>query len=396
MKVQTDQTIEELKTLGHIGFDPRTGTTRVAYSDAFYEGREYVKRCMENAGLKTRIDSVGNLFGRLEGKSEKTILVGSHIDTVPGGGMYDGALGVFAGIELIKRITREEYDGYYSIEIVAWNEEEGNAVGGTFGSRCFVGEEITPHERMNLRQFGLTEADAENAKADAGKYVLYFELHIEQGGSLEKEGLQIGIVEGIVGIVRYHAQVIGESNHAGSTPMSLRNDAMETSCKIICDLMQTVRETSPEMVTTVGLFDIPGGAVNVIPGRTEFVIEMRNKNIPEMKSVMAALQARYAQNKFEPALFLEQAETSLDPDLTDIIESICQEERYSYKRMFSGAGHDAMNTAKIIPTAMAFIPSIAGVSHCIRERSSDEDVRIGFDLTEKLICKMNGRVGHDN
>ena len=388
--------LEQLKKLGTIGYADARGTSRVAYSDAFFEGRDYVRECMESAGLVTRIDSVGNLFGVKKGKSERKLLIGSHIDTVPNGGIYDGTLGVFAGIELVRRLSAAGYENYFTIELVAWNEEEGNAVGGTFGSRFFIGEEITGHELEKAARFGISRQDTLNACGDLKNYVAYLELHIEQGGLLEAADRKLGVVEGIVGIVRYRASVAGTANHAGSTPMSLRDDALEKSCILIADLMKRVREQENGMVCTVGVFDVPNSAVNVIPANTEFIIEMRYKSIPEMKQLMQTMKSDYEQAGFAAELYLEQIETSMDKSLIEKCERICRDSGLAYRRMYSGAGHDAMNIARVIPSAMLFIPSVGGVSHTIREYSRDEDVLVGFRAIEQLYLEIDGEHKHEN
>jgi len=381
----SDRIITELMRLGDIGFVVGGGTNRVAYTDAFFKGRDYVQNIMNNSGLQTRIDAVGNLYGTTPEGTGKKIAIGSHLDTVPNGGKYDGALGVIAGIACVRRLREEGYQFKHPIEIIGFNEEEGNAVGGTFGSRCMCGQEIGDKERKSLPDVGLTEEAVSNSKCCPDDYLCYLEMHIEQGGSLERENLCIGAVEGIVGIVRFHATVNGASNHAGSTPMYLRDDALVTSCGIISRLIQLVTEYDSTMVCTVGEFTIPNSAVNVIPGKTEFLIELRYKNVPGMLEVIRQLQEEYPDPILQLHQFLHQDETAMDDRITSTVENICNRQAIPYKRMFSGAGHDAINTARIIPTGLFFIPSKNGISHSIQEYSSPSDIECGLDVLCELV-----------
>lgn len=228
---------DHLTRLGRIGFVPKEGTTRLPYTPAYDEGRIYVQQCMEQAGLQTSVDPVGNLIGTLPGQGE-IICIGSHIDTVPGGGIYDGTYGVLSGIECVQRLKELGYQNRHPIQVIAFTEEEGNVIGGTFGSKAFTGGEIDEAMRPNLALHGLTMEQVGACRRDLTQYQCYLELHIEQGGVLEAERMQIGVVDGIVGIVRYRMTVSGCANHAGSTPMHLRDDALVKACRIITQLME--------------------------------------------------------------------------------------------------------------------------------------------------------------
>lgn len=384
-----DRMAVELSNLGNIGMTPGGGTNRVAYTEAFFKGRNYVQSVMEQVGLNTKVDAVGNLYGTTREGAGKKILIGSHLDTVPNGGIYDGALGVFAGIECIRRLREEGYPLIHPIEVVGFIEEEGNAVGGTFGSRCMCGQEIGAKEKSSMAAVRLTEEDVLSSRCDPNDFLCYLEMHIEQGGVLDKERLSIGAVEGIVAIIRFYATVNGQSNHAGTTPMFLRNDAMVKSCEIIQRLVQLVTAYDPSMVCTVGEFQIPYGAVNVIPGQAKFLIEMRYKNLEGMKEVIGQLQKEYAEPTLQLRQFLNQDRTLMDPRLTEAVEAVCQAQKIPYKRMYSGAGHDAINTARIMPTGMFFIPSKDGISHSAQEYSSAKDMAQGVAVLAELVKKID-------
>lgn len=391
MSIERQRICRELSALGEFGFVPGEGTSRVAYSQSFLQGRDYVKALMEEAGLQVFIDGVGNLIGRKEGKlpGSKIISVGSHIDSVPGGGIYDGCLGVLGGIECIRAMKREGYTNRHPIEVIAFIEEEGNAIGGTFGSRCFVGEALSEEEIKKAASFGMTLEDIRSAKGKAEDYEAYLELHIEQGGVLESKNLEIGIVEGIVGIARFDGLVEGETNHAGTTPMSLRKDAMTRSVNMLDDLYDRVLRRKDGMVCTVGEFRIVSPAVNVVPGKTRFTLEVRNPHMEEMLKVVSAWEANYEPQGLKLQQFLQQDETMMDGQLLDKMEGICCSKRLSFTRMYSGAGHDAMNMAGFTPSGMIFIPSVDGRSHCIEEFSKEEDIGNGTEVLFEMIKTLD-------
>ncbi len=382
--------LESIKKLGHIGYKEGRGTSRMAYSDAFYEGREYVKSLMEEAGLSTHIDAVGNLTGVLAGSEPKKIAIGSHIDTVPNGGMYDGTLGVLAGIEAVRVLKEMNYQNRYTIEIIAFNEEEGNVVGGTFGSKAFAGAKLEDSMIEKMAQYNITISDFESAKRNAEDYLAYLEYHIEQGGILEKINADIGIVPGIFGIIRYHVVVNGVANHAGSTPMYLRHDALERACNFITDAYNMVRKKNNTMVCTIGVMNLEPGAVNVIPGRAEFVIELRDKDMKDMYEVIEELQKKYEGDSIEMTKIIEQENTVCSPELISLLKECTEDLGYSYAKVYSGAGHDLINASMIMPSALLFIPSVRGISHHKDEFSKKEDIEKGTKVLIEAIKRIDG------
>ena len=391
MQIQTTRLISALKQLGTIGFEEGHGTSRIAYSTAFFAGRDYVEALMRNAGLKTRIDPVGNLIGSLPGRDTRRIAIGSHVDTVPGGGIYDGAYGILSGIEVLHTLIENTYSNHYTLEVIAFNEEEGNAVGGTFGSKAFAGaaQEASAIERCST--FGLSREDIDACRQDPADYRAYLEWHIEQGGILDTEHISLGVVEGIVAIARYLITVKGQANHAGSTPMNLRDDALEKACSVIQAAYTVSRETDPGMTCTIGSVNVKPGAVNVIPGEVDFPLELRAMNPDSIRSVVNALERRFPGGDVSICQFLWQDETRMDTTLMDCIEHCCRRQGFSYRRMPSGAGHDAINMARFTPTAMLFIPSVGGISHSIEENSLDEDVENGAKVLLDVILELDRR-----
>ncbi|WP_324824184.1 Zn-dependent hydrolase [Sinanaerobacter sp. ZZT-01] len=388
MKVNGERLLCQIQELGKIGFKEGSGTTRISYSKEYEMGRDYVKKKMQEAGLQVSVDAVGNLCGLRKGYGKK-ILVGSHIDTVPSGGIYDGVYGVMAAIECLKVMEEEQYSNHHPIEVIAFIEEEGNVIGGTFGSKAFAGGVIDRAMLPKMHEHKITMEQVLSCKRSREEYACYLELHIEQGGRLEAEEKEIGIVGGIVGILRYQATVEGKSNHAGSTPMELRRDALVKSCEIITELMKSVRSNSPEMVCTVGQMNVFPGVVNVIPGKVEFIIELRNKNMEPMKKIISDLLKKYREDGFSVSEFIHQPETLCDARLLNIVRKSADELGVSHKEMFSGAGHDLINMGLFTPSALIFIPSQNGISHSIEEYSSPENLIKGADLLLHLLLKLD-------
>lgn len=392
MKINGERLVKNLKELGSIGYVEGKGTNRMAYSAAFFEGRSFVEKLMQDAGMETRIDSVGNLIGTFGEKKEgiQKIAVGSHIDTVPNGGMYDGCLGVLSGIELVKTMNEAGYKPNHQIEIIAFNEEEGNVIGGTFGSKAFAGSKLEEAMIEPMKEHNMTTDDFFAAKVNEDDYRVYLEYHIEQGGILENKEKTIGIVEAIFGILRFKVTVNGITNHAGSTPMYLRDDAMEKSAHIISQVMDMIRATGDSMVGTVGKISVEPGAVNVIPGKTEFIIELRDKEMKQMYEVIDELKKDWQDKGVTFEEVLTQPETKCDERLREMFLEAAEEQGYSNMKLYSGAGHDLMNMALIAPSALLFIPSKNGVSHHKDEYSSASDIEAGANVLLKTLLKLDG------
>lgn len=377
-----------LLKLGQIGFQESIGTTRLPYTPEYDQGREYVRSLMEQVGMETRIDPVGNLCGTLPGQG-KRLCIGSHIDTVPGGGIYDGAYGVLAAIDCVRRLKEQGWVNRHPLEIVAFTEEEGNVIGGTFGSKAFAGVPTDAAMAPKMAAYRLTPEDVAACRQNPEDYLCYLELHIEQGGVLEAEQKQIGIAGGIVGILRYRAIVQGAANHAGSTPMGLRDDALEKTCRIITWLMEQVRAGHPDMVCTVGTLSVSPGAVNVIPGKTEFVIELRDRSMEDMEQTAARLLDTFRSEGLSLEELIRQPPTLCHPPLLELARICCNGLGYSWRDMFSGAGHDLINMALLTPSLLVFIPSKEGISHRIDEYSAPEDLERGTRVLLELIRKAD-------
>ena len=245
--------------------------------------------------------------------------------------------------------------------------------------------------RPNLALHGLTMEQVGACRRDLTQYQCYLELHIEQGGVLEAERMQIGVVDGIVGIVRYHMTVSGCANHAGSTPMHLRDDALVKACRIITQLMERTEAASPDMVCTVGTLQVFPGAVNVIPGKVEFIVELRNPTMEPMDQVIDSVLKAHPELVGEE--YIRQSPTQCSSKLIKLSETLCRNRGIRFRRMFSGAGHDLMNWGKAVPSILLFIPSKDGISHSVREYSAPEDLYQGAELLMEMVQALDQEEG---
>lgn len=370
------------------------GVTRLGYSQADVEGRAFVMGLMRDAGLGPRIDAAGNIFARRAGDpSRPPVLFGSHIDSVPDGGNFDGDLGSLAAIEVVRALDRAAVATSHPLEIVVWANEEGGAYQPSLsGSRAVVGESM--EGELDFTSDGVKKRDAigriggdpgrlGEARLEPGAYAGYLELHIEQGGNLERERLQIGVVEGIVTVDRYEVAIEGFANHAGTTPMTERADALLAASHLTIAVNEIVRSEQGRQVGTVGRLQVTPNAPNVIPGRVVHTIELRDLSSQKLVRLAATIKARAADIaastrttiSFRPISHNEGA--TADAAVQRAIERAADTLSLSRVRMPSGAGHDAQMAARLCPMGMIFVPSVGGISHSPRECSRPEDIENG-------------------
>jgi beta-ureidopropionase / N-carbamoyl-L-amino-acid hydrolase len=399
-----------LEALPQFGRNPQGGVTRIAWTRADIEARRFVmEQLMPAAGLKARVDPAGSIFGRREGKERlPVILFGSHIDTVPEGGIFDGALGSLSAIEIMRTLAERKVETRHPFECVIWSNEEGTHYGrGLFGSRAVVGE-FEPGELEDKDEQGLPIRDAVagiggdlsrigEARRKQGEIAAYLELHIEQGGLLDRAGIGIGIVEGIVGIVRYQAVISGEANHAGTTPMPDRHDALIAASRLVIAVREeTVREPGRQ-VGTVGKLSVHPGASNIIPGQVELVIELRDLSMEKVSGIFKRIEARAAEIAGSSGTRISIEPTSThDPALAtpwvrDMIAHEAAAADLKTLSLPSGAGHDAQMLARIAPMGMIFVPSVSGISHSPKELTSWEDVANGCELLYRTVMAIDRR-----
>jgi allantoate deiminase len=384
----------DLEEAARIGADGG-GVSRFAWTPELAQANEWLVGRLQELGLETEIDAAGNVLGRWEEGEGTAVLVGSHLDTVPRGGRYDGTLGVLAALEVVRTLRREGVSLRRPLWIVSFNDEEGSRFQtGMLGSRAFIGD-LDPED---WRRRGVADAmtaggfDFERlgeAKA-VDRVGAYLELHIEQGPVLEQEGLDLGIVSGIAGLLGFRVRLSGEANHAGTTPMASRRDALAGAARIVLELRDEARSRG-DMTANVGILTVAPGGFNVIPGTAEFTIDARagdaNAFARAEKFVRETLERVAAEEQLE----LEVTETHrkqptpLDPDLQELLTRAAAAEGAIARSMPSGAGHDAMVLAKHVPAGMLFVPSRAGISHSPDEYTSPEQCELGARVLARAV-----------
>jgi N-carbamoyl-L-amino-acid hydrolase len=400
--------IEGLSAFGRpAGGSFADGVSRVAYSDADVGGRAYVLNLMRTAGLQPRIDPAGNIFALRPGSEPALppILFGSHIDSVPSGGNFDGDLGSLAALGAIEALDRASLRTRHSLEMVVWAAEEGVAFNrGLAGSRIVAGD-ITP-DHMNHEWNGVRRGDAirkiggnperiMEARREKGAWHGYLELHIEQGGTLERSNTAIGVVQGIVGIERYDARITGFANHAGTTPMNERQDAMIAAARLTLAVREAVTRRPGRQVGTVGKIDVSQNAPNVIPGAATLVIELRDLSTDVLRAIADEIRAQAAAIASQTKTTIQIVPASSNPPafaataVQDVVERAAAGLRLSSARMPSGAGHDAQMMALLAPMGMIFVPSIGGISHSPKELTRWEDCATGANVLLQSVLALD-------
>jgi len=393
-----------IHALGQFGTNPEGGVSRVAFSDADLAGRDYVKGLMREAGLAVRVDTAGNIIGRRDGTEEELppIVFGSHIDSVPGGGNYDGDVGVIGAIEVAQLMHERGIRTRHPIEVVSFTDEEG----GLAGSRAMIGKltdsglDVMSHSGMTIRD-GIRHVGGDPDRLDLarrkpGDIAAFIELHIEQGAFLDEEGIDIGVVEGIVGIRQWDVTVEGFANHAGTTPMNRRWDAMVTAAEFTLAVNRIATELPGRQVATVGRIQAFPGAPNVVPGEVVMSLEIRDLDAAKMQTVFDLIGAeaeRTAERRSTPIRF-QEIDTAAPPaptaeQMRRIIASAAEALGMSYKLMPSGAGHDAQDLATIAPTGMIFVPSKDGISHSPKEFTTAADMANGASVLLRTVLAID-------
>ena len=383
-----------LAELSEFGKNPQGGVSRLAYSEADRQGREYVMSLMRGAALDVRVDTAGNIIGRRAGRNATLppILFGSHIDSVPDGGNYDGDVGSLAAIEVAQTLAERGVTTRHPLEVVIFQNEEG----GLIGSRAMSGD-LTERELGIVSRSGKTIRDGiafiggdparlEEARRKPGDIAAYVELHIEQGGVLETERIDIGIVEGIVGISWWDVTVEGFGNHAGTTPMAGRRDALLAAARFIDAVNRVVTSVPGRQVGTVGRIQALPGAPNVIPGKVLLSLELRDLEAAKIAMLYDRIRSeatRIAEatgTTFDFVATTAMAPAPTAPAVRRVIAAVASELGLTTKMMPSGAGHDAQDVARLAPVGMIFIPSVGGISHSPRELSRPEDIENGANV----------------
>ena len=403
IKASAQRLEARIKALSQYGANPEGGVSRVAYSEADIAGRADVLQLMRDAGVEVRIDAAGNIIGKRKGKNNNlpSIAFGSHIDSVPGGGNYDGDVGSLGAIECIELMNENKIVTEHPVEVFIFQNEEGGLVGSEAISGILTDEELSliSSSGKTLRQ-GMIDIGGDpnrfrEAARKKGDFKAFLELHIEQGGFLDAEGINIGVVEGIVGIKQWMVTFQGKANHAGTTPMDKRQDAMLAAARFVVETNRIARSIPGRQVATNGKIKAEPGAPNVIPGKVEMTLEIRDLNFEKMLSVFEMIKAAAVTIENETGVSIryenlnEDIPAVTDKRIQDMIAAAAKDLNLSYKYMPSGAGHDTQDMARIAPTGMVFVPSKDGISHSPKEYTSPEDMANGASVLLQTILKLD-------
>jgi len=403
LRVNGARISEHINALAEFGKNPQGGVSRLAYSEADVRGREYVFGLMQQAKLDVSIDAAGNIIGRRAGsdRSLNPLLFGSHIDSVPEGGNYDGVVGSLGAIEVAQTLAENNLITRHPLEVVIFQNEEG----GLIGSRAMNGE-LTEKEldlvsrsgktiREGIRFIGGDPTKLSTVKRDKGSIAAYLELHIEQGGILEAEKIDIGVVEGIVGINWWDVTIEGFANHAGTTPMNNRQDALLAAAKFIEAVNRIVTSIPGRQVGTVGRIQALPGAPNVIPGKVVLSLELRDLDAAKIQMLFEKIKTETGQIAQTSKVTFDFKELNVnipaptDARIRSLIDQSAKELGLSTKQMPSGAGHDAQDMARLAPVGMIFIPSIGGISHSPKEFSRPQDITNGANVLLGALLKLD-------
>lgn len=394
---------KNIEELALIGRSPNGGISREAFGQDDQRAKSWLLDKIGEAGLESRTDEAGNVWGRLGPPTGPVVLAGSHIDTVPDGGMFDGALGILAALECLQTIREHGLPHQYAVEMVSFSDEEG-AFFSFLGSRAATGT-LDPkllYNAVNVNNRSLEQAlatsglDIDNvhlAARDPGEIKAYLELHIEQGPFLEHQRVSIGLVRSIVGIINYWITFRGQADHAGTTPLNLRKDALLGAAEFILSAHDWVRSETNAVLTT-GKVEIQPGAFNIVPAQARLAVEFRDASSGQLEKIEKFLIDNGREIALKRSLLFEAKRISKDSpvrlssDVLSLLETEAGDLKYDIHYMDSGAGHDAQVLAQKTETGLIFIPSLGGRSHCPEENSRWEDVEKGAQLLLNGLIKL--------
>ncbi len=405
LSVNCDRLNRSLFQLAEIGKLPNGGVCRLAFSTEDMLARQLVQSWMVEAGMTVRTDAVGNIIGRYRGRSERAaaLATGSHIDTVPVGGRYDGCLGVLAGIEMVRVLNENNVRLYHPIEVIVFTDEERSVI----GAKAMAGEiKEGPdyYARLDgtsiqtcLQKIGGDWLDIAMAKRDRSEVAAFVELHVEQGGVLEHKGAAIGVVDGIVGQYRFAVTVVGRMNHAGTTPMHLRKDALVAAAQVVLAVNNIAVNTPGEQVATVGFIEASPNATNTVPGRVDLRIDLRDLSQAHLEFLVTLMKAEFAAIAAATGTQIMMRETLhilptlAAPHVKDTIQKACANAGLSYSYLPSRAGHDAQEMGRFTDMGMIFVPSRDGLSHSQDEYTAPEHCAQGADILLQTFLALDGQ-----
>ena len=397
---------DSLMSMAEIGATPKGGVKRLTLTEVDKAGRERFAAWCESLGLTVRVDAIGNMFARREGRdpSRKPVLFGSHLDSQPSGGKFDGALGVIAGLEVMRTLNDLNITTEAPLELVNWTDEEGSRFGHSLmGSGTWAG--VYPQDKVyGLKDVdGVTVSEALDAIGYKGRHEArpfpadaYFELHIEQGPILEKEEKRIGVVTGAQAQVWWDARILGQDSHAGTMPPYARKDALVAAARVIDLVDRRMRERGEDGRGTVGFLQVVPNSRNVVPGEVRFSVEFRHPDTDVIQHLAESFPAEAAAAIAGTGCTLELTELfrfaaqPFDPDCVGLVQQAADRLGHSSRRIVSGAGHDAVYVARLVPTAMIFTPCKDGLSHNEAESILPEEAEAGCQvLFEAVVARAN-------
>ncbi|ADE15316.1 amidase, hydantoinase/carbamoylase family [Nitrosococcus halophilus Nc 4] len=406
LKVNFERLQADVETLARIGRHENYSLYRMAFSEGDQAAREWLQKRIQEAGLDLYVDGAANIHARFNWDGQRpSIMTGSHIDTVPGAGHLDGALGVLVGLECLRRFKELGLSLRHAVEAIAFTDEEGR-FGGMLGSQAICGQ-LTPEAIYNARDLdgmslsqvmtaqGLNPTDILRARRKPESVLAFLELHIEQGPVLEREGVSIGVVEGIVGLFKWEATLKGTANHAGTTPMDMRQDAFQGLAEFAGEIPRILEENgSARSVATIGRVEIFPGAANVVPGSVKFSLDVRDTEGVILRDLADAFRralsaiARRRGLMFEFEVLSEIEPVKCDPGLMEAIFDAARNLGVEPLQMPSGAAHDTQIMATLTRAGMIFVPSQGGRSHSPAEWTPWEDIEIGANVALNTLYQL--------
>ncbi|MEN9223575.1 MAG: Zn-dependent hydrolase [Thermostichus sp. BF3_bins_97] len=403
LSIQPNRLNHHLAQLAEIGRLPEGGVRRIAYSPEDGLARQQVQAWMQAAGMQVNIDAAGNLIGTYPGRIPglPALASGSHIDTVPSGGRYDGALGVLAAVEAVQTLQDHNLRLRHPLQVIVFTDEEG----GMIGSKALSGGIHPDPERYRrcdgtpiqtcLARIGGNWDQIASARRTRQDLAAFVELHVEQGGSLDREGIQVGVVEGIVGMRRSQIRITGRPNHAGTTPMPLRKDALVAAAQVILAAQDLALRIPGEQVATVGMCQVWPNASNIVPGRVELSLDLRDLSSEHLDRLMRQFQQALDEIEGQSGCRVEwipglQVDPALaSPKIQQAITTVCTELGLSHCRLPSRAGHDAQEMARFTDMGMIFVPSLGGISHAEDEYTSPEQCAYGANVLLQTLMQLD-------
>ena len=408
ISINAERLKEDIEDLSKVGRVNNSGIYRMAFSEGDIAGRNWFKQKLEQSQLEIYEDGAANIHGRLnwDGKTP-SVMTGSHLDTVPGAGHLDGALGVLVGLECLRCAKEQNIKLRYPLEVVAFTDEEGR-FGGMLGSQSIAGR-LTPESIINavdlggvklfdaMKEQGYDAMQALHARRNPDSIHTFLELHIEQGPILDQMGFSVGLVDAIAGLFKWEVSLIGTPNHAGTTPMHMRNDAFQALAEFSSQIQRVLDENGSERsVATIGKVEISPGAANVVPGKAVFSLEVRDTEqriLDELRNAFRRSLSAIARRRdvmFEFSVLSEIQPVKCDVGLIKELKSVTDELKIPSLQMASGAAHDTQFISSITRAAMVFVPSKEGRSHSVAEWTDMEHIEKGANVLLNTLIRIAG------